>query len=100
MAAYSYKFSSTYRLHTHFFDLPRSYCYDRLFQICPAWRPKAGDKLNAMDINKDGQISRDEAKDHPRLEKAFGSVDTDKDGQLSRGELKSFRELRQGQAKK
>ena len=49
-----------------------------------AHRPK-------MDANGDKMISRDEAKGHPRLEKNFDAIDTNKDGQLSPDELKAFR---------
>lgn len=40
-----------------------------------------------LDTNRDGQLSRDEVKARPRLEKNFDRVDANKDGQLSRDEL-------------
>ena len=47
-----------------------------------------------IDTNGDGQISRDEAKGHPMLEKNFDAIDTNKDGQLSKAELKAFRKAK------
>src|SRR5512145_3308994 len=41
------------------------------------------------DANKDGLISRDEAKNAPRLSADFDALDANKDGQLSREELRS-----------
>jgi Ca2+-binding EF-hand superfamily protein len=48
-------------------------------------------KLQEADRNKDGLISREEAKIMPRLEKNFDAIDTNKDGQLSKEELEAFR---------
>ncbi len=53
-----------------------------------------GQRLNKFDTNKDGQLSRDEAKAAPRLAKNFDAIDTNKDGQLSKDELKTFRAAR------
>lgn len=66
----------------------------------PAPAARAANSLKALDTNRDGQLSREEVKGHPRLEKAFDAIDTNKDGQLSREELKAFREAHKGQAKK
>ena len=66
----------------------------------PAPGSKAANSLKAMDVNKDGQLSRDEIKGRPRFEKNFDTMDTNKDGLLSREELKAFREAHKGQAKK
>ena len=66
----------------------------------PAAGAKATNNLKAMDLNKDGQLSREEIKGRPRLEKNFDAIDTNKDGQLSRDELKAYREAHKGQAKK
>jgi EF hand len=49
-------------------------------------------KMQEADKNKDGLISREEAKSMPRLEKNFDAIDTNKDGQLSKEELTAFRE--------
>jgi hypothetical protein len=46
--------------------------------------PSAG--VSAMDKNKDGSISREEAKGTP-LEKDFSKLDKDGDGKLSQGEI-------------
>ena len=58
-----------------------------------------GKGIKALDTNKDGQISRDEAKGRPRLSKNFDAIDTNKDGQLSRDELKAYRQAHKGEAK-
>ena len=55
--------------------------------------------LKALDANDEGMISHEEAKGRPRLEKFFDAIDTDKDGQLSRKDLTAFREAHKGQAK-
>lgn len=49
-----------------------------------------------LDTNKDGQISREEAKAHPRLSQNFDAIDTDKNSQLSKGELKAAKAARRG----
>ncbi len=49
-------------------------------------------KMQEADKNKDGLISREEAKSMPRLEKNFDAIDTNKDGQLSKEELTAFRD--------
>jgi Ca2+-binding EF-hand superfamily protein len=48
--------------------------------------------MQEADKNKDGLISREEAKSMPRLEKNFDAIDTNKDNQLSKEELTAFRE--------
>ncbi len=53
---------------------------------------KAMKKMQESDKNKDGLISREEAKNMPRLEKNFDAIDTNKDNQLSKEELTAFRE--------
>ena len=40
-----------------------------------------------LDTNRDGSISRDEAKAAPRLAENFDAIDSNKDGQLSRDEM-------------
>jgi EF hand len=50
----------------------------------------AADMFKKIDVNKDGFISRDEAKGHKDLEKHFDEMDTNKDGQISPEELKAY----------
>jgi Ca2+-binding EF-hand superfamily protein len=49
-------------------------------------------RIKGADKDKDGLISREEAKSLPRLEKNFDAMDTNKDGQISEEELVAFRE--------
>jgi Ca2+-binding EF-hand superfamily protein len=53
---------------------------------------RAMKKMEESDKNKDGLISREEAKNMPRLEKNFDAIDTNKDNQISKEELTAFRE--------
>jgi hypothetical protein len=48
-------------------------------------------RLQEADKNKDGLISREEARDLPRLQRNFDAIDTNKDNRLSREELIAFR---------
>lgn len=48
-------------------------------------------KIETLDKNDDGRISKDEAKG-TRLEKHFTEIDTNKDGSLTRAELKAARQ--------
>src|SRR5437868_6806331 len=48
------------------------------------------ERLKAADTNKDGLISRDEAKALPRIAEHFDQIDTNKDGQISVEELRAF----------
>ena len=41
-----------------------------------------------LDVNKDGRISREEAKADPRLAERFDQLDANKDGFLGQDELK------------
>jgi hypothetical protein len=51
-----------------------------------ATAPQSGDeKFKSLDKNKDGYISRDEAKDTP-YERVFSQLDKDSDGKLSPSE--------------
>jgi hypothetical protein len=52
----------------------------------------ADKRINRLDTNKDGQISRDEANGHPKLIKGFNRIDINKDGQLTRDEFRAFKE--------
>lgn len=45
--------------------------------------------LNKLDADKDGAVSREEAKDHPRLAERFDEIDADKDGKLTEAELRA-----------
>ena len=60
----------------------------------PGSPPKASAnaRINKLDTNKDGQISRAEAAPYPKLAKAFNRIDSNKDEQLSRDELMAFKE--------
>lgn len=46
----------------------------------------------AVDANKDGVVSREEAKDHPRLAAAFDAWDKNGDGSLDQAEMTAHRE--------
>ena len=56
-----------------------------------------GEALKALDTNSDKMISRDEAKSKPRLAKNFDAIDTNKDGQLSAAEMKAYRKAHKGE---
>lgn len=56
-------------------------------------------RVDQLDTNKDGLISRDEAAKAPRLSKAFDAIDSNKDGKLSREELAAFRRAQQKDGK-
>ena len=47
-------------------------------------------RLTAADKNHDGALSKEEAKDFPRLSADFGKIDTDHNGQLSTQEIKAY----------
>ncbi len=51
--------------------------------------PKHGG-MRKLDTNKDKLISREEAKASPALSKHFDAIDANKDGQLSRAEMKAY----------
>ncbi len=55
--------------------------------------------MKNIDANQDKMISRDEAKDKPKLAQRFDAIDTNKDGQLSRDEMKAYRQAQKGQPK-
>ena len=54
--------------------------------------------FKSLDVNKDGQISRDEARAHPRMSEKFDAIDTDKNDQLSKDELKAAKAAHKGKA--
>lgn len=60
----------------------------------PGSTPRASinERINQLDGNRDGMISRSEATGYPKLAKAFSRIDTNKDEQLSREELMAFRD--------
>ncbi len=60
----------------------------------PGMRPTASmdARINRLDKNKDGQISRSEASGYPKLAKAFNRIDVNADEQLSREELMAFKD--------
>ncbi|MEJ1096570.1 MULTISPECIES: hypothetical protein [unclassified Pseudoxanthomonas] len=49
----------------------------------------AAERFAAADANKDGKLSRDEAKGNPRMTENFDRLDANKDGFLSKDELPS-----------
>lgn len=52
---------------------------------------------HAMDANKDGVVSREEAKAHPRLSEGFDAWDKNKDGNLDQAEMTAHREAMRGE---
>jgi hypothetical protein len=55
---------------------------------------KRGERITKLDLNKDGQISREEAAAAPRLAERFDQLDANRDGQLTREEFASARRAR------
>ena len=53
-------------------------------------------RVEKLDTNGDGVISRAEAGKAPRLAKSFDAIDANKDGQLSKEELAAFRKAHAG----
>lgn len=51
----------------------------------------------AMDSNNDGVVSREEAKDFPRLSESFDAWDKNKDGQLDQAEVAAHRDAMHGE---
>lgn len=55
----------------------------------------AGDKagghsMTKLDADKDGKVTKAEAKSHKELSAQFGTLDTNKDGNLDSGEFAQF----------
>ena len=50
-----------------------------------------------LDLDKNGAISREEAKAHPRMEKDFDAMDADKDGQVTESESRDYAKTRMEQ---
>ncbi len=53
--------------------------------------------LKQFDTNKDGRVSKQEAKDG--MEAIFVAIDTDKDGSLTPGEIRKYHEAQMAKAK-
>ena len=60
----------------------------------PGANPKASlnERIQQLDLNHDGKISRAEAVSYPKLSKGFKRLDKSKDGQLSSDELAAFQD--------
>ena len=56
------------------------------------WQSGAKSGPHSVDVNKDGIVTREEAKTHPRLSADFDAADTNKDGKLDVAEMNSHRE--------
>jgi Ca2+-binding EF-hand superfamily protein len=62
---------------------------------------KAAERFKHADTNGDGKISRAEAeKNAPRLAKKFDAIDANKDGQLTPDELRAYREAKRSRKDK
>jgi hypothetical protein len=53
----------------------------------PTGNPGAPMTLNSLDTNKDGHVSKDEAKNSSQLSRDFSKLDKNNDGKLSADEL-------------
>lgn len=56
-----------------------------------------GERLRAADTNGDGMISRSEAVALPRIARNFDAIDTNRDGQVTADELRAFRDSRRAE---
>jgi Ca2+-binding EF-hand superfamily protein len=56
------------------------------------WQSGAQPGPHSVDANKDGIVTREEAKAFPRLSADFDAADTNKDGQLDTPEMNAHRE--------
>jgi hypothetical protein len=54
--------------------------------------------FDRLDRNKDGFVSRDEARDATELQGRFAELDTDNDGKISRSEMRGLDNDRRGAA--
>jgi len=59
--------------------------------------PPPGKGGYPIDANKDGLVTREEAKDYPMLSAQFDAADTSKDGKLDAAEMDAHREAMHGQ---
>lgn len=55
------------------------------------------ERLKAADTNGDGMISRAEAAALPRIAKHFDAIDANRDGQLTFDEIRAYHEARRGE---
>ncbi|MEO7402439.1 MAG: EF-hand domain-containing protein [Burkholderiales bacterium] len=60
----------------------------------PAAKSQKAQRFDALDTNKDGFISRQEAAPRPQLVKNFDSIDKNRDGKLSKQEMTEARQAR------
>jgi Ca2+-binding EF-hand superfamily protein len=60
--------------------------------LAGAAHAQGGGKLEALDTNHDGMLSRAEAQAHPHLSQHFDAIDANRDGILSRDELMAWRQ--------
>jgi hypothetical protein len=58
--------------------------------LAGAAHAQGGGKLEALDTNHDGLLSRAEAQAHPHLSQHFDAIDVNRDGILSRDELMAW----------
>lgn len=58
-----------------------------------AMREKMQERIKNADRDSDGSISREEARDLPRLSKRFDQIDTNGDGIISKEEMQAAREV-------
>ena len=62
---------------------------------------RAAERFKHADTDGDGKISRAEAqKNAPRLAKKFDAIDANKDGQLTQDELRAYREAKRSRKEK
>ena len=54
--------------------------------------------FDRLDTNKDGFVTRDEARDATELQGRFAELDTDNDGKISRSEMRGLDKDRRGAA--
>ena len=59
--------------------------------------PPPGPGRYPMDANRDGFVTREEAKDYPMLSAQFDAADANKDGKLDTAEMDAHREAMHGQ---
>lgn len=64
--------------------------------LAGAAHAQGGGGLAALDANRDGMLSRDEAQSHAHLAQNFDAIDSNHDGQLSRDELMSWHQQHKG----
>jgi EF hand len=67
----------------------------------PGANPRASlnERINQLDLNHDGMISRAEAAGYPKLSKGFTRLDKNKDGVLSSNEIAAFNDTTKARRK-